>query len=249
MSSREAAYAQFPYTSAKNQHLHTSAQQQSLHHHQYSQQQTQYTTSQDSIITQTPSGTPNPQYTNTSIAPPTLTTPTRRYKAQQHTSIAPLTPNQNTPRQYPSTQHPSIAPPLNEHPPSPSHSQCLQTTNNVPSITSSIPASLPTPPTAPASLSSPNSGTAAATSFDLQDIIAQFGTQPELLKLIITSKVQEDKRKAEEVKLRVRQIDLLLYERDRQRKENSDESKNEEIHSNQDIDFENGKKKLSYVLR
>ena len=76
----------------------------------------------------------------------------------------------------------------------------------------------------------------------MQEIIAQFGAQPELLKLILTSKIEEDKRKAEEAKLRVRELDLMLYERDKQRKiiDHVDESKNEEIHSNQDMDYDNG---------
>lgn len=239
MSSRgpESTYAQYPYTPPKsNQQLHTS-----LHHHQYTQQQNQFTTPQDSIIAQTPSGTPNPQYTtqNTSIGPPSLSSQTRRYKAPQHTSIAP----NSTPRQYPSTQqHPSIAPPLNEHPPSPlASTQCLPTNNNV-SISStlpaSLPASLPTPPSIPAGLSSPN--TTAATSFDLQDVIAQFGGQPELLKLILTSKVEEDKRKAEEAKLRVKELDLMLCDKHRKCNDH-DDSKNDEIHSNQDMDYDNGK--------
>ncbi|GBC04039.1 hypothetical protein RclHR1_05490002 [Rhizophagus clarus] len=237
MSSRgsESTYAQYPYTPPKSQQqLHNS-----LHHHQYTQQQNQFTTTpQDNILAQTPSGTPNPQYTtqNTSIGPPSLNSQPRRYKAAQHTSIAP----NNTPRQYPSTQHPSIAPPLNGHPPSPlSSTQCIPTTNNV-SISStmpaSIPASLPTPPTIPAGLSSPN--TTAASNFDLQDVIAQFGGQPELLKLILTSKVEEDKRKAEEAKLRVKELDLMLCDKHRKCNDH-DESKNDEIHSNQDMDYEN----------
>jgi len=237
MSSRgsESTYAQYPYTPPKNnQQLHTS-----LHPHQYTQQQNQFTTTpQDGIIAQTPTGTPNPQYTNsqnTSIGPPSLSSQARRYKTPQHTSIAP----NSTPRQYPSTQHPSIAPPLNEHPPSPLPStQCLST-NNVPissSLPASLPASLPTPPAVPQSLSSPN--TTAASNFDLQDIIAQFVNQPELLKLIITSKVEEDKRKAEEAKLRAKELDLMLCEKHRKCNDH-DDSRNEEIHSNQGMDYEN----------
>src|SRR6266542_858093 len=212
--SREYA---FPYSPPKNQHL-TSAQ--SIHH-QYAQQPNQFTSPQDGgLITQTtPSGT-TPQYTTTSIAPTLGGTQTRRYKTQ-HTSIAPPTPNTN--RQY--SQHSLTQTTLEHPPPSPlTSTQCLPTTNNVTissSISSSLPASLPTPPTTlPPGLSSPNSGTTTSTStnFDLQDVIQQFGTQPELLKLILTSKVEEDKRKAEEAKLRVRELDLLLIERDRQKK-------------------------------
>ncbi|CAB4389743.1 hypothetical protein RhiirA5_359983 [Rhizophagus irregularis] len=220
MSSRgESTYAQYPYTPPKNN-------QQLLHHHQYTQQNQFTTTPQDGIISQTPSGTPNPQYTtqNTSIGPPSLSCQTRRYKA----SIA-----NNTPRQYPST----IAPPLNERPPSPlASTQCLPTNNNVP-ISSTLPASLPTPPPIPAGLSSPNN-TTTASSFDLQDIIAQFGGQPELLKIILTSKVEEDKRKAEEAKLRVKELDLMLCDKHRKCNDH-DDSKNDEIHSNQDMDYDN----------
>ncbi|CAB4432196.1 unnamed protein product [Rhizophagus irregularis] len=219
MSSRgESTYAQYPYTPPKNN-------QQLLHHHQYTQQNQFTTTPQDGIISQTPSGTPNPQYTtqNTSIGPPSLSCQTRRYKA----SIAP----NNTPRQYPST----IAPPLNERPPSPlASTQCLPTNNNVPST---LPASLPTPPPIPAGLSSPNN-TTTASSFDLQDIILQFGGQPELLKIILTSKVEEDKRKAEEAKLRVKELDLMLCDKHRKCNDH-DDSKNDEIHSNQDMDYDN----------
>jgi hypothetical protein len=245
----EPAYAQFPYTPTKNQHLHTSATatQQSLHHHQFTPPQTQFTPQDSITIAQTPSG--QSQYTtspNVSMAPPNLGTQTRRYKTQQHTSIAPLTPNTPS-RQYSST-HLSIAPPLNEHPPSPLIStQCLPTTNNVTTISSissisSLPASLPTPPTVPTGLSSPNGTATAATCFELQDVIAQFGTQPELLKLILTSKVEEDKRRAEEAKLRTRELEIILMEREKQRKciDHPDESKNDEVHSNQDMDYDNG---------
>ncbi|OZJ04801.1 hypothetical protein BZG36_01856 [Bifiguratus adelaidae] len=54
----------------------------------------------------------------------------------------------------------------------------------------------------------------SADTFELQDVIAQFGSQPELLKLILSSKVEEDKRKTEEAKLKVKELDLLLLERD-----------------------------------
>ncbi|KAI8877624.1 hypothetical protein K501DRAFT_288284 [Backusella circina FSU 941] len=49
-----------------------------------------------------------------------------------------------------------------------------------------------------------------STSYDLQDIIQQFQSHPELLKLILTSKVEEDKRKAEEAKLRTKELDVYL---------------------------------------
>lgn len=51
-------------------------------------------------------------------------------------------------------------------------------------------------------------------SFALQDVVHQFRDQPELLQLILQSKVEEDKRRAEEAKLRAKEIDLLLQQRD-----------------------------------
>ncbi|CAI2177567.1 15090_t:CDS:2 [Funneliformis geosporum] len=240
--SRAAEYAQFPYTPPKT---HLTSAQQSMHHQYTQQQPNQFTSSQDGLLTQPPpSVTTNPQYTTShaSIVPPNLgTQQTRRYKTQQHNSISPPTPN--TPnRQY--SQNSLVQATL-EHPPSPlSSNQCLPTTNNV-TIPSTLPASLPTPPTTLPGLSSPNSGNSPASNFDLQDVLAQFGNQPELLKLILQSKVEEDKRKAEEAKLRVRELDLLLLDRDRQKKglehaHDVDESKNDEIHSNQDMDFDHG---------
>ncbi|KAI8637398.1 hypothetical protein BD408DRAFT_424603 [Parasitella parasitica] len=46
--------------------------------------------------------------------------------------------------------------------------------------------------------------------YDLQDVIQQYQSQPELLKLILTSKVEEDKRRAEEAKLRAKELDLYF---------------------------------------
>ncbi|KAG2211886.1 hypothetical protein INT47_004573 [Mucor saturninus] len=46
--------------------------------------------------------------------------------------------------------------------------------------------------------------------YDLQEVIQQYQSQPELLKLILTSKVEEDKRRAEEAKLRAKELDMYL---------------------------------------
>ncbi|KAI9320397.1 hypothetical protein BX666DRAFT_1851353 [Dichotomocladium elegans] len=46
--------------------------------------------------------------------------------------------------------------------------------------------------------------------FDLQDVLSQYQSQPELLKLILSSKVEEDKRRTEEAKLRAKELDLYL---------------------------------------
>jgi hypothetical protein len=48
--------------------------------------------------------------------------------------------------------------------------------------------------------------------YDLQEVIQQYQSQPELLKLILTSKVEEDKRRAEEAKLRAKELDLYLQQ-------------------------------------
>lgn len=47
--------------------------------------------------------------------------------------------------------------------------------------------------------------------YDLQEVIQQYRSQPELLKLILSSKVEEDKRRAEEAKLRAKELDLYSH--------------------------------------
>lgn len=63
------------------------------------------------------------------------------------------------------------------------------------------------------SFSLPSSASSTATSFDLQDVIHQFRTQPDLLQLILNSKVEEDRRRAEEAKLRGKEIDYYFQRR------------------------------------
>ncbi|CAO3609795.1 unnamed protein product [Cunninghamella blakesleeana] len=46
--------------------------------------------------------------------------------------------------------------------------------------------------------------------YELQEVIHQFKSHPELLKLILTSKVEEDKRRTEEAKLRAKELDYYL---------------------------------------
>lgn len=46
---------------------------------------------------------------------------------------------------------------------------------------------------------------------DLKDIVLYYQSQPELLRLILMSKVEEDKRRAEEAKLKAKELDLLLH--------------------------------------
>ncbi|KAI8369809.1 hypothetical protein EDC96DRAFT_503461 [Choanephora cucurbitarum] len=45
---------------------------------------------------------------------------------------------------------------------------------------------------------------------DLQSVITKYHTNPELLKLILASKVEEDKRRTEEAKLKAKELDLYL---------------------------------------
>lgn len=51
---------------------------------------------------------------------------------------------------------------------------------------------------------------------DLENIIYNYQTEPELLKLILSSKLEEDKRRAEEAKLKAKQLDLLLLQQQEQ---------------------------------
>ncbi|KAI9305402.1 hypothetical protein BJ944DRAFT_239688 [Cunninghamella echinulata] len=53
-------------------------------------------------------------------------------------------------------------------------------------------------------------------SYDLQDIILCYQSQPELLKLILSSKLEEDKRRAEEAKLKAKELDLLILQQKQQ---------------------------------
>lgn len=53
-------------------------------------------------------------------------------------------------------------------------------------------------------------------SCDLQDIILCYQSQPDLLRLILSSKLEEDKRRAEEAKLKAKELDLLLLQQQQQ---------------------------------
>ncbi|ORZ03462.1 hypothetical protein BCR43DRAFT_483417 [Syncephalastrum racemosum] len=62
------------------------------------------------------------------------------------------------------------------------------------------------------SIPTANPTSTPAATCDLQDVIFYYQSQPELLKLILLSKVEEDKRRAEEAKLRAKELDLLLVQ-------------------------------------
>ncbi|KAI7903863.1 uncharacterized protein BX663DRAFT_505490 [Cokeromyces recurvatus] len=53
-------------------------------------------------------------------------------------------------------------------------------------------------------------------SCDLQEVIVYYQSQPELLRLILLSKVEEDKRRAEEAKLRAKELDMFLLQQQQQ---------------------------------
>lgn len=48
---------------------------------------------------------------------------------------------------------------------------------------------------------------------NLEKVVQIYGRQPELLELILSSKVEEDKRRAEEAKLRRKEIDYMLQQK------------------------------------
>ncbi|PHZ15643.1 uncharacterized protein RHIMIDRAFT_273113 [Rhizopus microsporus ATCC 52813] len=67
---------------------------------------------------------------------------------------------------------------------------------------------------------------------DLQDIIYSYQSQPELLKLILSSKLEEDKRRAEEAKLRAKELDLLLIQQQLGNNSNNNNSNNNNNNNN-----------------
>lgn len=77
----------------------------------------------------------------------------------------------------------------------------------------SLPMSMSTPP-----LTNSNSNSPAINpvTCDLQEVIIYYQSQPELLRLILLSKVEEDKRRAEEAKLRAKELDMVLAQQQQQ---------------------------------
>ncbi|KAI7882385.1 hypothetical protein K492DRAFT_145229 [Lichtheimia hyalospora FSU 10163] len=53
-------------------------------------------------------------------------------------------------------------------------------------------------------------------SCNLQDVLLYYRSQPELLRLILMSKVEEDKRRTEEARLRAKELDVLLFQEQQQ---------------------------------
>lgn len=50
------------------------------------------------------------------------------------------------------------------------------------------------------------------TACDLRDILMYYRSQPDLLRLILLSKVEEDKRRTEEARLRAKELDIMLLQ-------------------------------------
>ncbi|KAI9249973.1 hypothetical protein EDC94DRAFT_623612 [Helicostylum pulchrum] len=54
---------------------------------------------------------------------------------------------------------------------------------------------------------------------DLQSVVSKYHANPELLKLILTSKVEEDKRRTEEAKLKAKELDLYFQNQQKYQQE------------------------------
>lgn len=66
--------------------------------------------------------------------------------------------------------------------------------------------------TSAGSASSSSSSAWPPSSYDLQQVLLQYRSQPDLLQLILESKLQEDRRRTEEARLRAKELDLMLLQ-------------------------------------
>ncbi|ORZ25914.1 hypothetical protein BCR42DRAFT_401198 [Absidia repens] len=57
----------------------------------------------------------------------------------------------------------------------------------------------------------------SSSTFTLENVVRQYAAQPELLELILSSKVEEDRRRAEEAKLKQKEIDYVLQQQQQQK--------------------------------
>ncbi|KAI8089278.1 uncharacterized protein BX664DRAFT_332613 [Halteromyces radiatus] len=62
----------------------------------------------------------------------------------------------------------------------------------------------------------PNPTSWTPPSFDLQDMLVHYRSQPDLLQLILESKLQEDRRRTEEARLKAKELDLMLLQHQHQ---------------------------------
>lgn len=70
------------------------------------------------------------------------------------------------------------------------------------------------PPSPPLSMPKPTTQIDSNSSYlNLERVVQVYGNQPELLELILSSKVEEDRRRAEEAKLRRKEIDYMLQQK------------------------------------
>ncbi|KAG2237810.1 hypothetical protein INT48_002111 [Thamnidium elegans] len=60
-----------------------------------------------------------------------------------------------------------------------------------------------------------NDRNALPSSFDLDKIIHKYGENPDLLQLILSSKVEEDRRRAEEARLKQKELDYIVSDKER----------------------------------
>ncbi|KAI9262941.1 hypothetical protein EDC94DRAFT_607867 [Helicostylum pulchrum] len=58
-----------------------------------------------------------------------------------------------------------------------------------------------------------NDRNALPSSFDLDKIIHKYGENPDLLQLILSSKVEEDRRRAEEARLKQKELDYIVSDK------------------------------------
>ncbi|ORZ19561.1 hypothetical protein BCR42DRAFT_410023 [Absidia repens] len=87
------------------------------------------------------------------------------------------------------------------------------------------------PPTQTGTTTTIPTSTQDTNTYHLQDIVDQYQSQPELLKMILYSKLQEDRRKTEEARLRVKQLDLYMS-----LKNNNDHSSSQNDSDDDDCD-------------
>lgn len=87
-------------------------------------------------------------------------------------------------------------------------------------FTAKSPVKPPSPSMMHASSSSQKSHQESCSS-DLQSVVSKYHADPELLKLILASKVEEDKRRTEEAKLKAKEIDLYFQQQQEKEETNT----------------------------
>lgn len=81
-------------------------------------------------------------------------------------------------------------------------------TTSVPRLTTKIAVKA----VSPSMMHTSNSSQKSHHETDLQSVVSKYHANPELLKLILASKVEEDKRRTEEAKLKAKEIDLYFQQ-------------------------------------